>query len=333
MALSTTPRSITRPALSRRGMLTCAGGLGIALTLAACSDTGADGKAVASSTAGGDYDTAINSGPVAADDAVAASTWASAIKQAGILRLGGSKTAQVFSIEDPTTHRITGFDAAIGQALARYIIGGDDAASLVEVTQATSDTRETLLTNGTVDTVIATYTITEERAQKISFAGPYYSSGQTVAVHKDTTDIASVTDLAGRTVAVQSGSSSQAALAEACPGATPTPFEDNSACLSALQTRQVDAYVVDESLLLAAVENNTDIKIVGQPFTEDPYGLGLPKDSDAQAFVNGFLAAIEADGTWTRIWQSTIGAIIGGDVPQPPVIGSVAAAQTAAPAS
>ncbi|QKD79892.1 MULTISPECIES: glutamate ABC transporter substrate-binding protein [Actinomyces] len=333
MTLPTTLRSITRPAVSRRGLLTCAGGLGVALTLAACSDTGADGKAVASSTAGADYDTAVNSGPVAADDVVAASTWASAIKKAGKLRIGGSKTARVFSIEDPTTHKVTGFDAAIGQALARYIIGGDRAADLVEITQATSDTRETLLTNGTVDTVIATYTITEERAQKISFAGPYYSSGQAVAVHKDTTGIASVTDLAGKTVAVQSGSSSQAALAKACPDAKPTPFDDNSACLSALQTKQVDAYVVDESLLLAAAENSADIKIVGQPFTEDPYGLGLPKDSDAQAFVNGFLTAIEADGTWTRIWQSTIGAIIGGDVPQPPVIGSVAGARTAAPAA
>ncbi|GGP00049.1 glutamate ABC transporter substrate-binding protein [Actinomyces gaoshouyii] len=318
---------------SRRALLTSAGGLGIAVALAACSDTGADGKAVASSTADAAYNTLINSGPLAPDDAVSASTWASAIKKAGKLRIGGSKTARVFSIEDPTTHRLTGFDAAIGQVLARYIIGGDDAASLVEITQATSDTRETLLTNSTVDVVIATYTITEERARKIDFAGPYYSSGQSVAVLKDRTDIASVTDLAGKTVAVQSGSSSQAALAEACPDAKPTPFDDNSACLSALQTKQVDAYVVDESLLLAAAENSTDITIVGQPFTEDPYGLGLPKDSDAAAFVNGFLSTIESDGTWARIWQETIGAIIGGDVPQPPAIGSVPGAQAPAPAA
>ena len=321
------------PALSRRALLTSAGGLGVALALAACSDTGADGKAVASSTADAAYTALINSGPLAAEDAVAASSWASAVKKAGKLRIGGSKTAQVFSIEDPATHKVTGFDAAIGQALARYIIGGDDAASLVEITQATSDTRETLLTNSTVDVVIATYTITEERAQKIAFAGPYYSSGQSVAVLKDRTDIASVTDLAGKTVAVQSGSSSQAALAKACPDAKPTPFDDNSACLSALQTKQVDAYVVDESLLLAAAENNTDITIVGTPFTEDPYGLGLPKDSDAAVFVNGFLAAIESDGTWARIWQETIGSIIGGDVPQPPAIGSVPGAQASAPAA
>lgn len=314
--------------LTRRSLLTATGAASLAAVLAACSDTGATGEA-ASSGAGGDYDSVVSSGPVAKKDAVEASTWASAVKKAGKLKVGGSKTAQVFSIEDPTTKKVTGFDAAIGQVLARYIIGGDDPSALVDITQVTSDTREQVLIDGKVDMVIATYTITEERAQKISFAGPYYSSGQSVLVLKDNKDITSVTDLSGKKVAVQSGSSSEAALAEACPDAEASPFEDNSACIAAVQTGQVDAYVVDESLLLAAVENNTDIKIVGEPFTQDPYGLGLPKDSDAQAFVNEFLAAIEKDGTWAKIWKATIGQITDGDAPNPPVIGSVPGAHTA----
>ena len=312
---------------NRRLFLSAAGAASLAAVLAACADTGADGRAVSSSSASagaGDYNTVINSGPVAADDAVASSAWASAVKEAGVLKTGGTKTAPVFSLEDATTGEVSGFDTAIGQVLARYIIGGpDDARTLLDITQVTSDTRETVLGNGSVQAVIATYTITPERAKKIDFAGPYYSSGQAVLVRADESKITGVSDLAGVKVAVQSGSSSITALQKAAPQAEQTPFNDHNTCLSALETKQVDAYVVDESLLLSAMQGSEAFKIVGEPFTQDPYGIGLPQGSDAKAFVNAFLKEIYDDGTWEKIWKATIGVITGGDAPKPPVIGSV----------
>ena len=315
---------------NRRLFLSAAGAASLAAVLAACADTGADGQAVSSSSAGSvDYNTVINSGPVAADDAVAASTWASAIKEAGVLKTGGTKTAPVFSLEDATTGEVSGFDTAIGQVLARYIIGGtNDARTLLDITQVTSDTREVVLGNGSVQAVIATYTITPERAKKIDFAGPYYSSGQAVLVRADESKITGVSDLAGVKVAVQSGSSSIKALQEAAPKAEQTPFNDHNTCLSALETRQVDAYVVDESLLLSAMQGSDAFKIVGEPFTQDPYGIGLPQGSDAKAFVNAFLKKIYDDGTWEKIWQATIGVITGGEAPKPPAIGSVPGSET-----
>ena len=314
---------------NRRLFLSAAGAASLAAVLAACADTGADGRAVSSSSSSAsagavDYNTVINSGPVAADDVVASSAWASAVKEAGVLKTGGTKTAPVFSLEDATTGEVSGFDTAIGQVLARYIIGGsDDARTLLDITQVTSDTRETVLGNGSVQAVIATYTITPERAKKIDFAGPYYSSGQAVLVRADESKITGVSDLAGVKVAVQSGSSSITALQKAAPQAEQTPFNDHNTCLSALETKQVDAYVVDESLLLSAMQGSEAFKIVGEPFTQDPYGIGLPQGSDAKAFVNAFLKEIYDDGTWEKIWKATIGVITGGDAPKPPVIGSV----------
>ena len=314
---------------NRRLFLSAAGAASLAAVLAACADTGADGRAVSSSSSSAsagavDYNTVINSGPVAADDVVASSAWASAVKEAGVLKTGGTKTAPVFSLEDATTGEVSGFDTAIGQVLARYIIGGsDDARTLLDITQVTSDTRETVLGNGSVQAVIATYTITPERAKKIDFAGPYYSSGQAVLVRADESKITGVSDLAGVKVAVQSGSSSITALQKAAPQAEQTPFNDHNTCLSALETRQVDAYVVDESLLLSAMQGSDAFKIVGEPFTQDPYGIGLPQGSDAKAFVNAFLKEIYDDGTWEKIWKATIGVITGGDAPKPPAIGSV----------
>ncbi|AYD89617.1 glutamate ABC transporter substrate-binding protein [Actinomyces lilanjuaniae] len=316
--------------LTRRRLLGASGAVSLAAVLAACADTGADGQAVdASGSGGADYDTVINSGPVAADDVVAASSWASAIREAGVLRTGGTKTSEVFSLEDATTGEVSGFDAAFAQALARYIIGGDDARSLLEVTQVTSDTRETMIENGQVDAVLATYTITPERAEKIAFAGPYYSSGQSVMVRAEETGINGVDDLAGVRVAVQSNSSSGPALDEAAPQAEQVPFQENGDCVAALEAGQVDAYVVDQSLQLSVMQSNDAVTIVGEPFTEDPYGIGLPKDSDAQEFVNTFLETIYEDGTWDAIWAATIGAVMGGDAPQPPAIGSVPGSQAA----
>ena len=321
---------------NRRLFLSAAGAASLAAVLAACADTGADGRAVSSSSSSSsasagavDYNTVINSGPVAADDVVASSAWASAVKEAGVLKTGGTKTAPVFSLEDATTGEVSGFDTAIGQVLARYIIGGtNDARTLLDITQVTSDTREVVLGNGSVQAVIATYTITPERAKKIDFAGPYYSSGQAVLVRADESKITGVSDLAGVKVAVQSGSSSIKALQEAAPKAEQTPFNDHNTCLSALETKQVDAYVVDESLLLSAMQGSDAFKIVGKPFTQDPYGIGLPQGSDAKAFVNAFLKKIYDDGTWEKIWQATIGVITGGEAPKPPAIGSVPGSET-----
>ena len=319
---------------NRRLFLSAAGAASLAAVLAACADTGADGRAVSSSSSSAsagavDYNTVITSGPVAADDVVASSAWASAVKEAGVLKTGGTKTAPVFSLEDATTGEVSGFDTAIGQVLARYIIGGtNDARTLLDITQVTSDTREVVLGNGSVQAVIATYTITPERAKKIDFAGPYYSSGQAVLVRADESKITGVSDLAGVKVAVQSGSSSIKALQEAAPKAEQTPFNDHNTCLSALETRQVDAYVVDESLLLSAMQGSDAFKIVGEPFTQDPYGIGLPQGSDAKAFVNAFLKKIYDDGTWEKIWQATIGVITGGEAPKPPAIGSVPGSET-----
>ena len=340
--------------LSRRGLLATTGALSLAGVLAACADTGADGKAVASSSASdADYDSdesikklaaSANSTltsemkdasvivaqdgqsftvtPAQMGNGVSAEDVAAAVKQANKLVTGGTKTSEVFSWEDSKTKKISGFDAAIAQALARYIIGGDDARSLLEVQQVTSETRETVLTNGTVKAVIATYTITPERAKKIDFAGPYYASSQAILVKADNKDITGVDTLTGD-VAVQSNSSSAAALKKYAPKATAKPFDTQAKCVAAVESGQVKAYVVDQSLLKSEVLSNDKVKIVGETFAEDPYGIGLPKDSGAQAFVNTFLKTIEDDGTWKRIWEATIGKSLGGTAPQPPALGSV----------
>ncbi|WP_375577233.1 glutamate ABC transporter substrate-binding protein [Paracidovorax oryzae] len=266
------------------------------------------------------FDALVAQGPVASAETIAASPWASKIKQAGTLRLGGTQTSNLFSLLNEKDGRMRGFDAGIAQLLTRYILGD---ASKVQFTQVTSSTREQVLVNGQVDTVIATYSITPARAEKISFAGPYYTSQAGVLVKSNNQAIQSYNDLGGKKVATQAGSTGPAILAQFAPKSTVQEFQTHQEALDSLRQGRVAAYVTDYTLLLNTLSLGTgDAKLAGAPFgAQDPYGIGLPKGSDGVAFVNAFLKKIEADGTWAKLWTVSIGQRTGSTaVPTPPAL-------------
>lgn len=277
-----------------------------------------------SSSVNPDLDTAaytkiIDGGETADASTVDANTWAKAVKAAGVLKVGGTKTSTLFSLQSTSDNKVRGFDAGLSQLLAKYIIGKSDT----ELTVVDSSTRESVLQNGTVDSVFATYSITSERKQKIDFAGPYYVSQQAILVKKTNNDISSVKDLDGKKVGVQAGSTGPDVVKENASGATVQEFQTDDEITQALRQGRIDAYVVDQTLLLGdVVKNPNDFKIVGEPFGDkDPYGIGLPKGSDAAEFVNAWLKKIEADGTWAKLWKVTIGDRTGvTEVPTPPTI-------------
>ncbi len=266
------------------------------------------------------FDELIASGITADDADIEANSWASAVKEAGVLRVGGTRTSFLFSQLDETDDGIRGFDAGLYQLLTRYIL---DDETKFELTQVDSSTRESVLESGQVDAVFATYSITDSRKEVISFAGPYYTSKQAVLVKAGNEEITGVDSLADKIVATQSGSTGPDILAEYAPDATVQEFANDLEARTALEQGRVDAYVTDYTLLLNAIVKNPDAyEIAGDVFgPEDNYGIGLPKDSDGVAFVNDFLKKIEEDGTWAKLWQISLGDRTGIDtVPEAPAI-------------
>jgi len=266
------------------------------------------------------FDSLVAEGPVADAATIASNKWASKIKQAGTLRLGGTQTSNLFSLLNEKDGKIRGFDAGLAQLLTRYILG--DGAKY-QFTQVTSSTREQVLINDQVDMVLATYSITPARAEKISFAGPYYTSQAGVLVKASNKAIQSYNDLAGKKTATQAGSTGPAILAQFAPKAAVQEFQTHQEAVDALRQGRVDAYVTDYTLLLNTLSLGTgDARLAGTPFgPQDPYGVGLPKGSDGVAFVNAFLKKIEADGTWAKLWTVSIGQRTGStNVPTPPPI-------------
>lgn len=288
----------------------------LALAVAGSGPLWAQGKAIDAAA----FDALVAQGPVADAATVASSSWATKVKQAGTLRLGGTQTSNLFSLLNEKDGKLRGFDAGLAQLITRYILGD---AGKVKFTQVTSSTREQVLINDQVDLVLATYSITPARAEKIAFAGPYYTSQAGVLVKASNRTIGSYTDLAGKKVATQAGSTGPAILAQFAPKAVVQEFQTHQEALDALRQGRVDAYVTDYTLLLNALSQGAgDAKLAGAPFgAQDPYGIGLPKGSDGVAFINGLLKKLEADGTWTKLWTIAIGERTGTTAaPKPPAL-------------
>lgn len=321
--------------LSRRQALGLGASALAVLALAACdsddtttddasdsSDDGSEEESEATELDAAAYDALLATGPVADDATVAASEWATAVRDAGTLCVGGVQTSMLFSLLNEEDGQTRGFDAGLSQLLARYVLGDETAT---ELTQVTSDTRESVLQNDQVDCVFATYSITDARKEVISFAGPYYTTQQGILVMADNTDINSVDDLAGKNVAAQSGSTGPTILEEYAPDAVVQEFSTDEEARTALEQGRVDAYVIDATMQLGSMTRNPGrYRMAGEEFGPvDPYGVGLPLDSDGVDFVNDFLQQIEDDGLWADLWQICIGDRAGIDeVPDPPEIGA-----------
>lgn len=323
-------KSLDELMLNRRQALAL--GLGSVATfgLAACggsddapaADAADDAAATDDSTAlnAEEFDQIIISGPVAEDADIAASTWASKVKEAGKLRVGGVETSTLFSQLNEVDGHHRGFDAGLFQLLAFYILGD---ASAYDLTLVQSSTRESVLQNDTVDAVFATYTINDERKKLISFAGPYYVGHQGILVKAGNTDIASVEDLAGKIVGVQEGSNGRAIVEEYAPEAAEIQeLGTDEELRRALEQGRIDAYVVDATLHMGSIiENPGKYELAAEFGPEDPLGIGLPLDSDGVAFVNGFLQKIEDEGIWKALYLCCLGSRIGVDeAPEPPAI-------------
>ncbi len=285
------------------------------LGLTACGETSS--PAVPGASKSGDL---LADAPVAAAADILPGSTMEKIKQRGELIVGGSLDAPLLSQQNPATGEVEGFDADMGKALAKYIIGEPK----VKIVNSASETREALLANGTVDVVFQTYTITPERAEQVAFAGPYYTSGLTIAVKKGTTGITKPEDLDGKKVLAGANTPAIPAIEKLAPKAEIITFGSDPELMQALKQDRGVAYVQDETLLIANAQKDPSIEIVTKPFTSDPYGIGLKHgDEQFKTFVNAWLKKTQDAGLWQQIWKNSIGTVVTGDAPAPPQIGSV----------
>jgi len=209
-----------------------------------------------------------------------------------------------------------GFDIEMGKIVAGQLgISPDN----IEWEETVSDNREPFLQNGTVDIVIASYSITEDRQQVVGQAGPYYVTGQQLLVREEDKDrITGPNDLQGVRVCSVTGSTSIQTVTEEY-GAQPVPFDTYSACVRQLLNNQVDAVTTDGAILLGyAAERPDELEVVGEEFSEERYGIGYAKnDTEMCEFLTETINQSFENGSWEEAFESTLGEA-GVETPEPP---------------
>ena len=202
----------------------------------------------------------------------------------------------------------TGLDVDVATFIAKEL--GVEAAN-IEWVQAPSAQRETLIETGQVDMVVATYSITDARKEKISFAGPYFIAGQDLLVRADDTSITGPDTLDGKKLCSVTGSTSAQKVKDTVPGVNLQEFATYSECVAALASGTIDALTTDDTILAgyaAQEQYKGKLKVVGAPFSEERYGIGIKKGDTAQCQkITDAINKMVTDGEWQKIVDANLG--------------------------
>ncbi len=244
-----------------------------------------------------------------------------AIQTKGKLRVGTREDNVPFGLKNPQTSKFEGFDVDVAREFAKAIFGAEanaDPDKFIEWLPVVSATRIPTLTDNKADIVAATFTVNDERLKQIDFSSVYFRTGQKIMVKKDNTTIKSVKDLTGKTVCTGKGSTSEQNITKQNKDAKLLLLDTYPPCLIALQQGQADAVSTDETILFGLVKQDPNMKIVGDYFSDEPYGIGVKKDRVGFVpFLNKVIADMIADGRWTAAYKKWI-TPVSGDVKDGP---------------
>jgi glutamate transport system substrate-binding protein len=242
------------------------------------------------------------------------------LAEQGTIRIGTKFDQPGLGNINLETDEPEGFDIEIGKTVAGKLgIEPDD----IDWVETVSANREAFIVSDRVDLVIATYTINDERKEQVDFAGPYYVAGQDLLVAEDDDSINGPDDLAGRRVCAATGSTPIQNIRENYPEAEPVEFDTYTECVDQLEADQIDAVSTDDIILAgyaADPKYEGKFRVVGETFSEEPYGIGLKKGDDQwRDFLNDTLEESYEDGSWEEAFDATLGAS-GVEAPEPPPV-------------
>lgn len=232
-----------------------------------------------------------------------AGTTMATLQEAGAITIGVKSDQPGVGFRNLATGELEGFDIEVAKIVARRL-GIDEIRWVPTV----SRDRVPFLRDGRVDIVVASFSITPERSAQVGQAGPYYVAGQQLLVRTDERRISAPTDLVGAKVCSVTDSTSLRTV-EQTYSARPVPVATYTECVQKLLDRQVDAVTTDDAILLGYAAQQPDkLKVVGEPFTTERYGIGYRRgDTELCRFLTETIAAAQADGSWKAAFDRTLG--------------------------
>jgi glutamate transport system substrate-binding protein len=260
-----------------------------ALTLVACGD---------------DDDDEGDGEEAAAVEEFPAGTTMAELQEAGEITIGVKYDVPPFGLNNPQTGEVEGFDVDLGTYIAERL-GVEPVFR-----EATTDNRIPLLVDGTIDLILSTMTITEERDLEIDFSEPYYVANGDVLVPEGS-DIQSLEDLNGNTVCTALGSTYQETIKQEAPDAQLRLVDLYSECFDQVQTGQVDAVSTDNVILTGMTIQDDSLQLLDLDYTTEPYGAGIPEgDTEFKQFVDESIAEFIDSGQWQETYDEWVGQYI-----------------------
>lgn len=276
--------------------------------------------ALALAGCGSDSGGGSTSDPVKSVDAStfeAGSTMAK-LAEAGKIRVGTKFDQPGFGLKG-LSGAPEGFDVDVAKIIAGAMgISADN----IEWVETPSKVREEVIEQGKADMVVATYTINDKRKERISFAGPYYVAGQQLMVAADDNTITGPESLKDnpdvKVCSVVGSTPAENIKKYLANDSQLVTFDVYDKCANALRTNQVGAVTTDNVILLGFVaESDSGFKLVGEQFTDEPYGIGIKKGDTAFCeFINTTLK--DNEEAYNQAWASTAGAVEGAEAAQLP---------------
>lgn len=167
-----------------------------------------------------------------------------------------------------------------------------------------------------IDMVWSGMTITESRKKQIAFSKPYFSGEQTI-ITRSGSDIKEISDLSGKTIGIQMGSSSNVAL-EKNPISSEVKnvrkYGSNVEVLLDLEAGRTDAVIIDSMVGRYYVtkkekkENKDIFAVVNDPLAIEDMGIGMRKeDISLIAEIDKIIDEMKEDGTYNKIYEEWFG--------------------------
>jgi ABC-type amino acid transport substrate-binding protein len=191
----------------------------------------------------------------------------------------------------------TGFDIELMEAI------GEKIGRTPEFQDTSFETIFRDVQQGKFEAVISAATITEEREKAVDFSNPYYLSEQAVLV-KEGSDVESLEDLEGKTVAVQQGTTGQELAKEELGGSEVRPYPEGPDAVNALKAGTVEGVIIDAPVAQNAVEKSGGVEIAEKVPTEEEYGIAVAQgETELLEEINKGLEEVLDDGTYEKIYE------------------------------
>ncbi|MBM4438915.1 MAG: transporter substrate-binding domain-containing protein [Candidatus Rokubacteria bacterium] len=233
------------------------------------------------------------------------------IKRTGVMTIGTRTGSPPFAYVDKQNNWVGFTIDLVEQAVLPAVSKEVGRAVKLEKKESTPPTRIPLLSSNAVDLIAGTMTDTPERRQSVDFSLTFFYTGAQLLVKKGS-PIKSVNDLAGKRVAAQQGATNAKLLREKFPQVQLREFPDQPAAFQALVQGQVDAYTNDGIQLYglkAKAPKPEDFDVVGDFYSEEPYGMALRKgDAKFKAAVDAGLRQALESGRYFDIYEKWFGA-------------------------